>query len=204
MKTTIRLFGEILLCSYLLVGCSKSDDLIIPTFQEVNVSMEDNIADETEGCYYNYFVTQNDSDHTVWVQLSNGFTTTVFSYYIRPGEQVTQWTLNEYLPNHIVLVEDLSVMRYLKLFFNAPSPEEMEVERPQFPIPTHGMDTCAKYVFKQSSASSVAAYMDESRWQYEKFNDHRVRWTYRITNADHGVAVQQTLERWADKTQDEE
>ena len=35
MKTTIRLFGEILLCSYLLVGCSKSDDLIIPTFQEV-------------------------------------------------------------------------------------------------------------------------------------------------------------------------
>lgn len=203
MKTTIRLFGEILLCSYLLVGCSKSDDLIIPTFQEVNVSMEDNIADETEGCYYNYFVTQNDSDHTVWVQLSNGFTTTVFSYYIRPGEQVTQWTLNEYLPNHIVLVEDLSVMRYLDLYFNAPSPEEMEVERPLFPIPTERQDTCVHYVF-ETPTSSTSAYMDESRWQYEKFNDHRVRWTYRITNADHGVAVQQTLERWADKTQDEE
>ncbi len=61
MKTTIRLFGEILLCSYLLVGCSKSDDLIIPTFQEVNVSMEDNIADENADCYYSYFVTQNDT-----------------------------------------------------------------------------------------------------------------------------------------------
>lgn len=136
--------------------------------------------------------------------MSNGFTTVAPCYYIRPGEQVTQWTFSEDLIGHVVLIEDLSVMRYLKLFFNAPSPEEMEVERPQFPIPTHGMDTCAKYVFKQSSASSVAAYMDESRWQYEKFNDHRVRWTYRITNADHGVAVQQTLERWADKTQDEE
>lgn len=40
---------------------------------------------------------------------------------------------------------------------------------------------------------------DPSQWKFEKFSDHSVRWTYRITNEDHDEAVRQTEERWAEK-----
>lgn len=40
---------------------------------------------------------------------------------------------------------------------------------------------------------------DPSQWKFEKFSDHSVRWTYRVTNADYDEAVRQTEERWAEK-----
>ena len=37
-----------------------------------------------------------------------------------------------------------------------------------------------------------------------KVDGNSVRWTYRITNGDHDEAVRQTLERWAEKEDEEE
>ena len=51
--------------------------------------------------------------------------------------------------------------------------------------------------------SPRATPKDPARWTFERFSDYRVRWTYRITNEDHDEAVRQTLERWADRDEEE-
>ena len=46
---------------------------------------------------------------------------------------------------------------------------------------------------------------DQSAWVLEEFPDrpNAVRWTYRITDKDYKEAVRQTLERWADRDEEE-
>lgn len=45
---------------------------------------------------------------------------------------------------------------------------------------------------------------DQSAWVLEEFPDrpNAVRWTYRITDKDYKEAVRQTLERWADRDEE--
>ena len=45
---------------------------------------------------------------------------------------------------------------------------------------------------------------DQSAWVLEEFPDrpNAVRWTYQITDKDYKEAVRQTLERWADRDEE--
>lgn len=56
---------------------------------------------------------------------------------------------------------------------------------------------CMFYSF--GAEQSEKTPKDPSQWKFEKFSDHSVRWTYRVTNADYDEAVRQTEERWAEK-----
>lgn len=204
MKTGISLLLGISLLFSLITGCSKSD-MPAPdkVFRDVGTTMEENEHYEQPTCYYNYFRFQNDSDHTLYFGMTTDVSSSERYYYIRPGEQATHWFTMEYAPglgrNHI-LIEKLTALGIVELYFNAPSPKEMQ-EESWWRIPDLRKDTCAYFVFKEVVTSSEATPLDQSQWKFEKYSDHRVRWTYRVTNADHGVAVRQTLERWADKTQ---
>lgn len=195
-------------------SCSKSDstsEVLLPQepeFRDVNRTMEDWIPLEAEGNYHNYFRFQNASDHTFYFNVSTKYGSEPFVTYIRPGEQGTDLITLAKAPLTGLtdaLITDLSLMGWITFWVNAPAPGE-------FPPIVGGrpgeqrwladdLDTMAQYSFYDGLEydSKEATPKDPARWTFEKFNDHRVRWTYRITNEDHGVAVRQTLERWAKK-----
>ena len=174
--------------------------------------MEENIDEEILGCYYNYFRFQNASDHTVYIGFATiyGWESTVL--YIRPGEQATHWVVLERLPGIglvDVLVTDLSMMGFIQFWVNAPAPNEFPPlgggKPGQQRWLADDLDTMALYSFYEGLEydSPRATPKDPARWTFERFSDYRVRWTYRITNEDHDEAVRQTLERWADRDEEE-
>ena len=199
-------------------SCSKSDstsEVLLPQepeFRDVNRTMEDWIPLEAEGNYHNYFRFQNASDHTFYFNVSTKYGSEPLVTYIRPGEQGTDLITLAKAPITGLtdaLITDLSLMGWITFWVNAPAPGE-------FPPIVGGrpgeqrwladdLDTMAQYSFYDGLEydSKEATPKDPARWTFEKFNDHRVRWTYRITNEDHGVAVRQTLERWAKKDDEE-
>lgn len=198
MKTSILLLISLFLFS---VGCSKSEEPIPEKiFKDVGQSMEDNVPNELPESYYNYFRIQNDSDHTIYFSVITKYCPWIINnHYIHPGEQATEIIVMDYyaaLPSHYILIDDLTALKSVQFYFNAPSPEEMWEISPAR-IPNLRQDTCGLYMFDKTISSTEATPLDPSQWVVEKFTDHRIRWTYRVTNADHGVAVQQTLERWA-------
>ena len=66
-------------------------------------------------------------------------------------------------------------------------------------------DTCAMYsFFDPMTELQRGTPRDQLQWVSEKVDGNSVRWTYRITNGDHDEAVRQTLERWAEKEDEEE
>lgn len=195
-------------------SCSKSDstsEVLLPQepeFRDVNRTMEDWIPLEAEGNYHNYFRFQNASDHTFYFNVSTKYGSEPLVTYIRPGEQGTDLITLAKAPLTGLtdaLITDLSLMGWITFWVNAPAPGEFPPivgGRPgQQRWLADDLDTMAQYSFYDGLEynSKEATPKDPARWTFEKFNDHRVRWTYRITNEDHGVAVRQTLERWAKK-----
>lgn len=195
-------------------SCSKSDstsEVLLPQepeFRDVNRTMEDWIPLEAEGNYHNYFRFQNASDHTFYFNVSTKYGSEPLVTYIRPGEQGTDLITLAKAPITGLtdaLITDLSLMGWITFWVNAPAPGEFPPivgGRPgQQRWLADDLDTMAQYSFYDGLEynSKEATPKDPARWTFEKFNDHRVRWTYRITNEDHGVAVRQTLERWAKK-----
>lgn len=195
-------------------SCSKSDstsEVLLPQepeFRDVNRTMEDWIPLEAEGNYHNYFRFQNASDHTFYFNVSTKYGSEPLVTYIRPGEQGTDLITLAKAPITGLtdaLITDLSLMGWIRFWVNAPAPGEFPPivgGRPgQQRDLADDLDTMAQYSFYDGLEynSKEATPKDPARWTFEKFNDHRVRWTYRITNEDHGVAVRQTLERCAKK-----
>ena len=161
---------------------------------------------EKEGSYYNFFRIQNDSDFPIYEHLTTQYYTGTTIYYLLPGMQSTDLHLMEYGPGakpSDLLTEDLRNLREIRFYFNVPSPENLEQLIGAPPGVKRSInefkDTCAIYYFTELITSATPNPLDQSQWTVEKFNDHRIRWTYRVTNGDRLEAVRQTLERWKDR-----
>ena len=86
--------------------------------------------------------------------------------------------------------------------------ELMKTEDPDrnYRLVSYRDDTCAMYsFFEPMTEAQHGTPRDQSAWVLEEFPDrpNAVRWTYRITDKDYKEAVRQTLERWADRDEEE-
>ena len=184
-----------------LAACSKSDDpLPEKVFQDVNKTAEDYLAEEPDlEDYYNFFRFQNDSDYTLYWFINTKFSPGGGLYYCRPGQQATTLIAMEYawwLDDYEILIDNLMAVGWIEFYFDLPAPDDL----PDWRVPNEFQDTCAMYVFTALDPNSPKkSPKDPSQWKFEKFSDHSVRWTYRVTNADYDEAVRQTEERWAEK-----
>ena len=184
-----------------LAACSKSDDpLPEKVFQDVNKTAEDYLAEEPDlEDYYNFFRFQNDSDYTLYWFINTKFSPGGGLYYCRPGQQATTLIAMEYawwLDDYEILIDNLMAVGWIEFYFDLPAPDDL----PDWRVPNEFQDTCAMYVFTALEPNSPKKTpKDPSQWKFEKFSDHSVRWTYRVTNADYDEAVRQTEERWAEK-----
>ncbi|MDE7069748.1 MAG: hypothetical protein K2O63_04425 [Alistipes sp.] len=196
----------------LLCSCSKSEETVLKEFKDVNTPMEEETYSDEGTGYYNFFRVQNASDHTVYFNISTKYGSEPDVIYIRPGQQGTTLVVLEKIGLTGLtdaLITDLSLMGWITFWVNAPAPG-------RFPPLGGGrpgeqrwlaedLDTMARYSFYDGLEydSRTATPKDPARWTFEQFSDHRVRWTYRITNEDRDEAVRQTLERWAKKDDEE-
>ena len=99
-----------------------------------------------------------------------------------------------------ILIDNLMAVGWIEFYFDLPAPDDL----PDWRVPNEFQDTCAMYVFTALEPNSPKKTpKDPSQWKFEKFSDHSVRWTYRVTNADYDEAVRQTEERWAEKDDEE-
>lgn len=201
MKPNISFsLGFLLLCC-ILTACSKSDDpLPEKVYQDVNKTAEDYLAEEPDlEDYYNFFRFQNNSDHTLYWFINTKLSPGGGLYYCRPGQQATTLIAMEYawwLDDYEILIDNLMAVGWIEFYFDLPAPDDL----PDWRVPNEFQDTCAMYVFTALELNSPKKTpKDPSQWKFEKFSDHSVRWTYRVTNADYDEAVRQTEERWADK-----
>ena len=200
MKTTCLLLTLLFVIG--LAACSKSDDpLPEKVFQDVNKTAEDYLAEEPDlEDYYNFFRFQNDSDYTLYWFINTKFSPGGGLYYCRPGQQATTLIAMEYawwLDDYEILIDNLMAVGWIEFYFDLPAPDDL----PDWRVPNEFQDTCAMYVFTALEPNSPKKTpKDPSQWKFEKFSDHSVRWTYRVTNADYDEAVRQTEERWAEKT----
>ena len=199
MKTTCLLLTLLFVIG--LAACSKSDDpLPEKVFQDVNKTAEDYLAEEPDlEDYYNFFRFQNDSDYTLYWFINTKFSPGGGLYYCRPGQQATTLIAMEYawwLDDYEILIDNLMAGGWIEFYFDLPAPDDL----PDWRVPNEFQDTCAMYVFTALEPNSPKKTpKDPSQWKFEKFSDHSVRWTYRVTNADYDEAVRQTEERWAEK-----
>ena len=199
MKTTCLLLTLLFVIG--LAACSKSDDpLPEKVFQDVNKTAEDYLAEEPDlEDYYNFFRFQNDSDYTLYWFINTKFSPGGGLYYSRPGQQATTLNAMEYawwLDDYEILIDNLMAVGWIEFYFDLPAPDDL----PDWRVPNEFQDTCAMYVFTALEPNSPKKTpKDPSQWKFEKFSDHSVRWTYRVTNADYDEAVRQTEERWAEK-----
>ena len=199
MKTTCLLLTLLFVIG--LAACSKSDDpLPEKVFQDVNKTAEDYLAEEPDlEDYYNFFRFQNDSDYTLYWFINTKFSPGGGLYYCRPGQQATTLIAMEYawwLDDYEILIDNLMAVGWIEFYFDLPAPDDL----PDWRVPNEFQNTCAMYVYTALEPNSPKKTpKDPSQWKFEKFSDHRVRWTYRVTNADYDEAVRQTEERWAEK-----
>lgn len=199
MKTTCLLLTLLFVIG--LAARSKSDDpLPEKVFQDVNKTAEDYLAEEPDlEDYYNFFRFQNDSDYTLYWFINTKFSPGGGLYYCRPGQQATTLIAMEYawwLDDYEILIDNLMAVGWIEFYFDLPAPDDL----PDWRVPNEFQDTCAMYVFTALEPNSPKKTpKDPSQWKFEKFSDHSVRWTYRVTNADYDEAVRQTEERWAEK-----
>ena len=187
-------------------SCSKSDpasEVFLPQepeFRDVNRTMEDWIPLEAEGNYHNYFRFQNASDHTFYFNVSTKYGSEPFVTYIRPGEQGTDLITLAKAPLTGLtdaLITDLSLMGWITFWVNAPAPGE-------FPPIVGGRPGEQRWLADDLDTMAQYSFYDGLEYDSKEATPKDpARWTFRITNEDHGVAVRQTLERWAKKDDEE-
>ena len=172
-----------------------------PEFVDANRSMEETMHFEDDECFYTYFRMQNATKHSVVFFI----TTRISSYSgvarINPGEQATWLQTMTYLPwidDNDMVIKDLKALAFVELFFDPPHSSERWVD--------DELDPCARYsFFDPMTETQRGTPRDQSAWVLEEFPDrpNAVRWTYRITEGEYEEAVRQTLERWADRDEEE-
>ena len=174
-----------------------------PEFVDKNTTMEENIGEEYPDCYYTYFRMQNASPENVIFFISTKMSASGDMIRIAPGEQGTWGQMMEkmlWIDDNDVLVKNLDALGFVQLYFNVPP-----ITEDNYHAITPDVDTCAQYsFFDPMTELQRGTPRDQLQWVSEKVDGNSVRWTYRITNGDHDEAVRQTLERWAEKEDEEE
>lgn len=174
-----------------------------PEFVDANKSMEEYMKTEDPDCYYTYFRMQNASQENVIFFISTKMSASGQQIVIAPGEQGTWGQTMEKMPwidDNDVLAKNLDALGFVELYFNP------DLEGRLSGICWLELDTCAQYsFFEPMTESQRGTPRDQSAWVLEEFPDrpNAVRWTYRITDKDYKEAVRQTLERWADRDEEE-
>ena len=152
----------------------------------------------------------NIDDEEVMLEQYNLFIETLFIDYSEPLKNLdTDNTDYSYyfdfqslniIVHKKILIDNLMAVGWIEFYFDLPAPDDL----PDWRVPNEFQDTCAMYVFTALEPNSPKKTpKDPSQWKFEKFSDHSVRWTYRVTNADYDEAVRQTEERWAEKDDEE-
>ena len=106
-----------------------------------------------------------------------------------------------WIDDNDVLVKNLDALGFVQLYFNVPP-----ITEDFYHVITPDVDTCAEYsFFDPMTESQRGTPRDQSAWVLEEFPDrpNAVRWTFRITEREYEEAVRQTLERWADRNEEE-
>ena len=174
-----------------------------PEFVDANKSMEEYMKTEDPDCYYTYFRMQNASQENVIFFISTKMSASGDMIRIAPGEQGTWGQTMEkmsWIDDNDVLVKNLDALGFVELYFNVPPAEDIN-----YRLVSYRDDTCAMYsFFDPMTELQRGTPRDQLQWVSEKVDGNSVRWTYRITNGDHDEAVRQTLERWAEKEDEEE
>lgn len=199
-----RVFYLILVSICLLsvsVGCSKQE-VVSPIPDKVfkespwSTSMEELISEELPEGYYSYFILQNDSDHPMWIGMTYKLVSGVMCYFVEPGYQMTEMVMLEPWPGiKELVIETLTELGWIDCYYDVPGPND-----PNSRVPNQDTDIFA-YYYQFNLKSNKATPDDPSQWKFEKFSDHRVRWTYRFTNEDYDEAVRQTEKRHNAKVQ---
>ena len=146
---------------------------------------------------------QNASQENVIFFISTKMSASGQQIVIAPGEQGTWGQTMEKMPwidDNDVLAKNLDALGFVELYFNP------DLEGRLSGICWLELDTCAQYsFFEPMTESQRGTPRDQSAWVFEEFPDrpNAVRWTYRITDKDYKEAVRQTLERWADRDEEE-
>ena len=175
-----------------------------PEFVDANMSMEELMKTEDPDCYYTYFRMQNASQENVIFFISTKMSASGDMIRIAPGEQGTWGQTMEkmsWIDDNDVLVKNLDALGFVELYFNVPPAEDIN-----YRLVSYRDDTCAMYsFFEPMTEAQHGTPRDQSAWVLEEFPDrpNAVRWTYRITDKDYKEAVRQTLERWADRDEEE-
>ena len=174
-----------------------------PEFVDKNTTMEENIGEEYPDCYYTYFRMQNASQENAIFFISTKMSASGDMIRIAPGEQGTWGQMMEkmlWIDDNDVLVKNLDALGFVQLYFNVPP-----ITEDNYHAITPDVDTCAQYsFFDPMTELQRGTPRDQLQWVSEKVDGNSVCWTYRITNGDHGEAVRQILERWAEKEDEEE
>lgn len=224
MKRGILLLVLGLMGCLLPAGCSKSDEADPKPppkeepapeegeFKDVGWTMEEFMEDEDDSCFYSFFRFQNASDYVVTYHLGFFGAAMMETGEIHPGEQATTWVTMSYLhfPGQPEPTEDefLALDLYdavwiIRFFVNYPPPEERPIVVGDPLTPNREIDTLAEYNFLERPITTTGQTpLNQSKWVFERPDTNTVRWTYRITNAEHDEAVRQTMIRWADKKDD--
>lgn len=217
MKACIYLSLGALLLFLAPLGCSDTDnpgpetppeeqptpEPEKPEFVDANKSMEEYMKTEDPKLSSTYFRFQNATRDTIVFYITTWMRASPGTAIISPGEQGTWLSTMEKLPwidNNDVLVKDLNeALAKIELFFNP-------IDRAYDRICYDKLDTCARYLFAEPLTEALmGSPRDQSAWVLEEFPDrpNAVRWTYRITEREYEEAVRQTLERWADRDEEE-
>ena len=213
MKTRAYLLLGALLLFLTPLGCSDKAESLLPDtppeepeFEDVGKTMEDMYTTKYPSNFYSFFRLQNAGKDTVvfdiWTNMGPG----AFSMMDRigPGQQATDVLTMTKLPwidDNNVLIKDLKGLKFVDLYFNP-----LRSTEDRWHVITPWVDTCAEYSFLEPMTEELRGTpRDQSAWVLEEFPDrpNAVRWTYRITDKEYEEAVRQTLERWADRDEEE-
>ena len=189
MKTRAYLSLGALLLFLIPLGCSDKAESPAPDTPPEKPEFED-VGETMEDMYTTKY--QDTVVFHLWANVGASST----MYRIGPGQQATDvFTMTKlpWIDDNDVLVKDLKALKFVDLYFNPPRDTENS-----WHLITPRVDTCAEYSFLEPMT-------DPEAWVFEEFPDkpNAVRWTFRITEREYEEAVRQTLERWADRDEEE-
>lgn len=212
MKTRAYLSLGALLLFLTPLGCSDKAESLLPDtppeepeFEDVGKTMEDMYTTKYPSNFYSFFRLQNAGKDTVVFHLWANVGASSGMYRIGPGQQATDvFTMTKlpWIDDNDVLIKDLKGLKFVDLYFNPPRDT-----KDSWHIITPSVDTCAEYSFLEPMTEELRGTpRDPEAWVFEEFPDkpNAVRWTFRITEREYEEAVRQTLERWADRDEEEQ